>query len=177
MLIKAHGGCWTFSLHLRPAGFPTCNDNKRRVFPADLHLNFVVKQHRPVPVFIGGLLETWCPVNHNVLLLKLMYLSTSTLSVWSPLCATLTFTLDPTEKSFKLSSIYFFLSGAVPAYFRKYWKHLVTKSVHFIALFVWALLLDISLMSWVIATAWKCLHCWSLLPVYWNTSLLTIPSL
>lgn len=58
---------------LRLSGFPPC-DNERRVSPADLHLNFVFKQHGPVPVFIGGLLETWCPVNHTVLPLKLMYL-------------------------------------------------------------------------------------------------------
>lgn len=40
----------------RPRFLPC--DNERRVSPADLHLNFVFKQHRPVPVFIGGLLET-----------------------------------------------------------------------------------------------------------------------
>lgn len=140
---KAWEGPHQTSLDFFQLVFPR-DDNKRWVSPADPHLNFMFKQHRSVPVFIGGLLETRCPVNHTVTAeanapQNIHAVSGPSFVQHRPRARSQRVGVTMVFRCFRLSR-------GVPLYRRKYWKHQETQTVHFIT-FVWTLLLDISLRS------------------------------
>lgn len=98
---------------------------------ADLSLNLVFKQHRPDPVFIGGLLETWRPVNRTVSPAEAgaSGLPVTSNQCWSLICDAAVALLQFFFHSF-LSVTYLRLEESGEVYRRKCWRLLEFSPFH-----------------------------------------------